>query len=81
MLQGEAYERLRWRCIRRGLLELDLILTRFLDEDYAKLNPEQAAAFATLANFEDPELWDLIAGRKDCDDPVQQEVLGLLRKS
>ena len=81
MAKGEAYERLRWRCIRRGLLELDLILTRFLDEGYEKLDEQQAAAFAALANLEDPELWDLIAGRKDCDDPIQKQVLGMLRKS
>jgi len=31
------YERLRWRCIRRGLLELDLTLTKFLDQEFDKL--------------------------------------------
>ena len=30
-MEREDYERLRWRCIRRGLLEVDIALTRFLD--------------------------------------------------
>ena len=44
------YERLRWRCIRRALLELDITLTRFFDGgEFDKLNGEQQQAFVELA--------------------------------
>ena len=29
LMERSDYERLRWRCIRRALLELDVTLTRF----------------------------------------------------
>jgi succinate dehydrogenase flavin-adding protein (antitoxin of CptAB toxin-antitoxin module) len=35
-------ERLRWRCIRRRFLELDIMLTRFLDNGFDRL-PRTAA--------------------------------------
>ena len=79
-LVGEAYQRLRWRCIRRGLLELDIALTRFLDGPYAELDDSQTRAFSELAEMEDPDLLDLLTGRKECGDPVQKQVLEMLRK-
>ena len=80
-LQGQDLERLRWRCVRRGLLELDLILGRFLDEQYPTLSDAQAQAFGELAMMEDPELWDLVSGRKTSGNPAHAEVLGMLGKS
>jgi antitoxin CptB len=76
------YERLRWRCIRRALLELDITLTRFLDGgEFDKLNDEQQQAFVELADMEDHDLWDLINGRAEIDDPRLASVVTLLRKS
>jgi antitoxin CptB len=80
-LQGQDLERLRWRCIRRGLLELDIMLGKFLDRQYPHLSDAQAQAFGELAMMEDPDLWDLVSGRKNSEDPVQAEVLSMLSKS
>lgn len=80
-LQGQEFERLRWRCIRRGLLELDLLLTRFLENGYQQLGDEKTTAFSELAGMEDPELWDLVTGRKPCDSEPHRRVLELLRES
>jgi len=33
-MERAELERLRWRCIRRALLELDIVLTRFLDKGF-----------------------------------------------
>ena len=79
-LQGDAYQKLRWRCIRRGLLELDIVLTRFLDKGYSELDETQTRAFSELAEMEDPDLLDLLTGRKQCSDPAQSEVMDMLRK-
>jgi antitoxin CptB len=60
--------RLRWLC-RRGMLELDAWLTRFLDVRYAVLPADQQAVFARLLNQDDMALFDWITG--ECDPPVE----------
>ncbi len=41
-------ERARWRC-RRGLLELDLTLQRFVDEHYVSLGEAELPAIRNVA--------------------------------
>ncbi len=79
MEEKQKLNRLRWRCTRRAMLEMDLLLGEFLDRIYPTLTPEQAEAFATLADLEDLELWPLVTGSREAADPVQAEVLALLR--
>ncbi len=73
--------RLRWSC-RRGLLENELVLERFLRAHAALLEGERLAAFKTLTllGYSDDELWDLVSGRRECGDPALGEVVQLLRK-
>ena len=80
-MEREHYERLRWRCIRRGLLEVDLALTRFLDQKFERLNDDEQQAFAELANMEDHDLWHLISGQAEIDDPRLANVVTMIRKS
>ena len=80
-MQREDFERLRWRCIRRGLLEVDIALTRFLDDQFNALNEEQKRAFVELADMEDHDLWHLISGQADCADPRLAPIVAMLRKS
>ena len=70
--------RLRWRC-RRGLLENDLVLERFLAAHGAKLEGERLSAFETLLGYADDELWSIVSGRAACPDPALGEVVRLLR--
>jgi len=77
----EDYERLRWRCIRRALLELDIALTRFLDNGFEQLNDDQQQAFAELADMEDHDLWYLISGQAETDDPRLAPIVAMVRKS
>ncbi|MCW5627197.1 MAG: succinate dehydrogenase assembly factor 2 [Burkholderiales bacterium] len=72
------FARLRWRC-RRGLLELDLVLTRFLDSGYAALNSIEREAFLQLLDCGDHDLWDLLSGRREAADPVEKSVVDRLR--
>ncbi|MFZ4535521.1 succinate dehydrogenase assembly factor 2 [Propionivibrio sp.] len=71
--------RLRWRCTRRAMLEMDLLLGDFLDKHFSSLTPEQAAVFVELADMEDLELWPLITGKRECDNLLQSEVVAMLR--
>jgi succinate dehydrogenase flavin-adding protein (antitoxin of CptAB toxin-antitoxin module) len=57
-------ERVRWRC-RRGLLELDIVLGRFVEQHYAGLNELQQVAFDVLLDMPDnvPVGYDYRKGR------------------
>ncbi len=80
-MERKNYERLRWRCIRRALLELDILLTRFLDNGFDKLNDEEQQVFVELADMEDYDLWDLLTGKAETDDPRLAAIVAMLRKS
>jgi antitoxin CptB len=60
----EAERRLRWRC-RRGLLELDIVLGRFVDRHYATLDEAERNAFEDLLDMPDNPLWDMISGKAE----------------
>jgi antitoxin CptB len=70
--------RLRWRC-RRGMLENDLILARFLDARGATMSEEEVAALDRLLDLADGDLWDLLAGRREPDDAALRPLLAALR--
>jgi len=61
--------RLRWRG-RRGLLENDLILTRFLDAHEAELTDEEVDAFSRLMELSDNDLMGLLLARKELEGDV-----------
>ena len=80
-MERADFERLRWRCIRRALLELDIALTRFLDDGFHRLSEEQQQVFVEMADMEDHDLWYLISGQVACSDPRYEPILAMLRKS
>jgi len=61
-LDERRLARLRWRC-RRGMLENDLLLTRFLERRGAALSEGDVAALDRLLDLPDGELWDVLCGR------------------
>jgi len=70
--------RLRWRC-RRGMLENDLILERFLDARGEAITEPEIAALDRLLELSDNELWDLLSGRQESDDAAVRPLLETLR--
>jgi len=70
--------RLRWRC-RRGMLENDLVLARFLDRRGDALSVAEAVALDRALDLPDNELWELIAQRRDCLDPALAPIIDALR--
>ena len=58
--------RLLWRA-KRGLLENDIIMTRFFDA-YPNLSDEQVYGLDLLLDLSDDELFALIMGRKELQD-------------
>ncbi|WP_338074116.1 succinate dehydrogenase assembly factor 2 [Halochromatium glycolicum] len=61
--------RLRWQC-RRGMLELDLLLNRFLDSGYAALDGQGRADFVRLLGYSDQILQDWLVGQAVPADPA-----------
>ena len=55
---------LRWKC-RRGMLELDVLLNRYLSQRYETSTSAEQEAFAALLDCEDPDLFAwLVHGNK-----------------
>ena len=72
------HDRLKWKC-RRGLLELDLVLERFLRREARTLSENDAAALSELLEQADNDLWDLVIGRSDRVDARLRGILAQLR--
>jgi antitoxin CptB len=77
-MDATELSRMRWRC-RRGMLENDLILTRFLDARGSTISAADVAALDRLLDLADGELWDLIAGRAEPGDVELLPMVAALR--
>jgi antitoxin CptB len=69
-------QRLHWQC-RRGMLELDLILSRFLGVAYGTLDAEDKARFARLLEEEDQVLHRWLMG---ASAPVDEGMRSLVER-
>jgi antitoxin CptB len=49
-------DRLRW-CCRRGMKELDVLLSRYVEERYDAAPPAERAAFEALLEDQDPQIY------------------------
>ena len=83
MNDGEL-RRVAWRC-RRGHLELDLLLQRFLREGYADLAPTGRAAFVRLLALSDTTLMRLLLPEQGArsaavDEEVDTEMRDILER-
>lgn len=62
MLDAEQ-RRLAWRC-RRGMLELDIVLQRFVNEQFNDLSLKELEVFDGLLDLPDNDFWALIQSQK-----------------
>jgi antitoxin CptB len=53
--------RLRWQC-RRGMKELDILLSRYLDEQFGAASPPEQEAFRRLLEIQDPLIYAYCLG-------------------
>ena len=67
-------DRLHWKC-RRGLLELDLVLQRFMPI----LKDEDVQPLSALLDLPDNDLWDIVIGRSDGYDRRFEDTVARLR--
>ncbi|TAK40837.1 MAG: succinate dehydrogenase assembly factor 2 [Betaproteobacteria bacterium] len=75
-----ARDRLKWKC-RRGLLELDLVLGRYLRRHGSKLDAQELVLLNELLDHADQDLWAIVSGRSDRYDPRHAALVARLRAS
>ena len=75
-----AHDRLKWKC-RRGLLELDLVLERFVDRNASALDEDELARLRELLELPDNDLWDIVSGRSEEYSARLGDVVARLRAS
>ena len=79
-LSPEALNRLRWRC-RRGLLESELIIHRWLDKRLDTITVGEAQTLSLLLELADNDLLDLLLGKTQPQHELDTEpVRQLLRE-
>jgi succinate dehydrogenase flavin-adding protein (antitoxin of CptAB toxin-antitoxin module) len=78
--RGARLRRLRWHC-RRALLELDLMFQRFWGRVGDDVDAQTEAALERLLEMVDHDLWELVNGRRDTDDPQLKETIERLRQA
>jgi antitoxin CptB len=54
--------RLRWAC-RRGMKELDVVMTRYLENQYEMASTKDQHHFKALLEMPDADLYSLLLGR------------------
>lgn len=61
--QKTQQRRLAWRC-RRGMLELDIVLQRFVGAHFKDLTPDELSAFDEMLALPDNEFWVLLSSQQ-----------------
>ena len=80
MLDQARLNRIAWRC-RRGMLENDIVLARYLDARGALLTEDEIGMLDRLLDLPDNELWDIIAGRQQAQDASVAPLVDALRNA
>lgn len=80
MLDAREKARLTWHC-RRGMLELDLILQRFLKQGLDQLSAKELNTFDTLLSCTDPELFAWFMGHEEPESKELKEIVAIIRNN
>lgn len=80
MLNEQERARLAWHC-RRGMLELDLILQRFLAKHLDLMSNHEIEAFNKLLSCTDPELFAWLMGHDEPQDEELKKIVSIIRSS
>ena len=78
LMCSDDIKRLSWQC-RRGMLETDIPLQRFLKEGYAALDASDRAVFKRLLQEDDPQLYAWFIGESVPASPDFQRLIQLIR--
>ena len=71
-------QRLRWRC-RRGMRELDQLLSRWLDREWTRSSESERGIFLRLLDCEDDRLWRWFLGHETPPDVALDSLVQRIR--
>lgn len=74
----ETLSALKWQC-RRGMLELDIFLQKFLQFGYDDLNEKGRQDFYQLLQYPDQELVELLLGQVSATEQHINDIAGKIR--
>ena len=74
------HARLRWQC-RRGMLELDQLLSTFLEQGYERLSGEHKVLFHRLLEEDDTRLYEWFFQHPEGAPPDYESVVALIRSA
>lgn len=77
IIQAAEQRRLAWRC-RRGMLELDIVLQRFVKEQFGGLTLAEMHIFDEMLELADNDFWELIQSAEQVN--YEADVQSVLRK-
>lgn len=80
VMPEQVDSKLRWRC-RRGMLELDIMLNGFLDNEYLNLDEEQKNTLDQLLDYPDQLLFDLFLGHMQSSDNNVSDLVQSIRQT
>ncbi len=69
MLTHEEKARIKWAC-RRGMLELDVLVMPFFEEQFDTLSRDEQADFVRLLECDDPDLFTWMMGHGRSQDTI-----------
>ena len=72
--------KLLWRC-RRGVKELDVVFTKFVDSSYDGLNEQQKQAFSKLLDIEDPVILSYMLRQTVPNDAEMASIVEIVRSN
>jgi antitoxin CptB len=77
---AEDVARLRWQC-RRGMLELDLLLNRYLDSSFQRLDQQARVDFVRLLGYQDQIIYDWLMGQSVPTEAALRRLVAQIREA
>jgi antitoxin CptB len=74
----QEHNRMRWAS-RRGLLELDLLLSPFVEERFLSISNRERALFRRLVEEQDQDIMQWLMGYQPAPDAELAEMVALIR--
>lgn len=74
-----SISKIRWQC-RRGMRELDELLSGYLESSYQKISNKEKKAFNKLLELSDPELVKLLLTPYQSEDPQVNDMIKKIKK-
>jgi len=79
---SESKRKLAWAC-RRGMLELDILLQRYLNQKYEEASTQEQADFKKLLECQDQILFECLVKREEAkskDSDIDPGLIYLVKK-